>query len=71
MIKSTLNEGMEDFEFVVKYFELPIFKYIKNIKHPLTLLKEMWKENQSSRMPDDMETHIRDEIEYLSPKLNR
>ena len=69
MNESTLNEGLEDFEFVVNYFELPICQYVKFIKNPRTLFKELWMEHPNDMMPDDMETHLKDEIEYMSPKL--
>ena len=69
MNESTLNEGLEDFEFVVNYFELPIFQYVKFIKNPRTLFKEIWIEHPSDMLPDDMETHLKEEIEYMLPKL--
>jgi len=69
MIKSTLNEGLEDFEFVVNYFELPIFQDVKFIKNPRTLFKELWIDHSDDMMPADMETHLKDEIEYMLPKL--
>jgi hypothetical protein len=69
MNKSTLNEGLEDFEFVVNYFELPILQYLKYIKHPLTLYKELGVDRSGIELPDDMETHLKDEIAYVLPKL--